>query len=128
MRTIFLKLNFFEQFFFQRFEADKMDAFMEANCLNLIFSMKIIKIFRGSPITFQNGAHLLGVSLSKIEIIKIASIKTWKIGTLSSSSIYVEIVKNLIHQKSLLRFPCCVYICTSSTSNPPSTLMIKVKG
>ena len=84
--------------------------------------MKIIKIFRGSPITFQNGAHLLGVSLSKIEIIKIASIKTWKISTLSSSSIYVEIVKNLIHQKSLLRFPCCVYICTSSTSNPPSTL------
>jgi hypothetical protein len=69
MRIFFLKLNFFEQFFFQRFGADKMDAFMEANCLNLIFSMKIIKIFRGSPITFQNGAHLLGVSLSKIEII-----------------------------------------------------------
>jgi len=91
-----LKLNFFEQFFFQRFELDKMDVFMEANCSNLIFSMKIIKIFRGSLITFQNGAHLLGVSLSKIEMIKIASIKTWKIGTLSSSSIYVEIVKNLI--------------------------------
>jgi len=76
MRIFFLKLNFFEQFFFQRFEVDNMNVFMEATCLNLIFSMKIIKNFGGSPIFFQNGAHLLGVSLSKIEIIKIASIKT----------------------------------------------------
>ena len=37
-----------------------MDVFMEATCLNLIFSMKIIKNFRGSPISFQNGARLLG--------------------------------------------------------------------